>query len=51
MITYQKNFHHAQKFQKHANNKSVKRKIYALNDKIWLNSKYLKIKQNRKLKF
>ena len=33
-----------------AYNKDVKPKIYVFNNKIWLNSKYIKIKQNEKLK-
>ena len=50
MTIYWKNLYHAQKFQKRANNKGIKPKSYALNDKIWLNSKYFKTKQNQKLK-
>ena len=44
-----KNLHHAQEFQKQAHSKGVKPKSYASCNKIWLNSKYPKIKQNRKL--
>ena len=44
-----KNLHHAQKLQKQAYNKSVKPKSYSPSDKVWLNSKYLKTKQNQKL--
>lgn len=44
-----KNLHHTQKLQKYANNKSVRAKSYASNDKIRLNSKYIKTKQNPKL--
>ena len=50
MIVCRKNPHHAQKFQKRAYDKSVKPKSYAPDDKVWLNSKYIKTKQNRKLK-
>ena len=49
MIICQKNFYHAQELQKPAHNKGVKPRNYALGDKIWLNSKYIKTKQNRKL--
>ena len=44
-----KNLYYAQKLQKQANNKGVKLKSYAPNDKICLNSKYIKIKWNQKL--
>ena len=46
----QKNLHHAQKLQKQAHNKGVKPKRYAPGNKVWLNSKYIKTKQNQKLK-
>ena len=49
IIVCQENLYHAQELQKQAHNKGVKRKSYAPGDKIWLNSKYLKTKQNRKL--
>ena len=45
----QKNLYHAQELQKQAHDKGVKLKSYAPEDKIWLNSKYIKTKQNRKL--
>ena len=45
----QKNLYHAQEFQKQAHNKGIKPKSYAPGDKVWLNSKYIKTKQNRKL--
>ena len=48
MTVCQKNLYHTQKLQKQAHNKGVKPKSYALGDKVWLNSKYLKTKQNRK---
>ena len=50
MIVCRKNLYYAQKLQKRANNKGVKPRSYAPNDKVWLNSKYIKIKQNWKLK-
>ena len=49
MIVCRENLHHTQKLQKRAHNKSVKPNSYALGDKVWLNSKYIKTKQNRKL--
>ena len=45
----QQNLHHAQKFQKRAHNKGVKPRSYAPGEKVWLSSKYLKTKRNRKL--
>ena len=50
MIICRENLHHAQKLQKRAHNKGVKPRNYAFSDKVWLNSKYIKTKQNRKLK-
>ena len=44
-----KNLHYAQELQKRAHNKGVKPRSYAPDEKIWLNSKYIKIKHNRKL--
>ena len=49
MTVCQENLHHAQKLQKQAHDKGVKLKSYIPDDKIWLNSKYIKTKQNRKL--
>ena len=49
MIVCQKNLHHAQELQKRAHNKGVKSRSYAPGDKVWLNSKYIKTKRNRKL--
>ena len=49
-IVCQKNPQHAQELQKRARNKSIKFRNYALNNKIWLNSKCIKIKQNLNLK-
>ena len=49
MIVYQKNLYRTQKLQKQANDKSVKPKNYAPDNKVWLNTKYIKTKQNWKL--
>ena len=49
MTVCRENFHHAQELQKQAHDKGVKPKSYAPGDKVWLNSKYIKTKQNRKL--
>ena len=49
MIVCQENFYHAQKLQKRAYNKGVKSRSYVPGDKVWLNSKYIKTKQNQKL--
>ena len=49
IIVCQENLHHAQKLPKRAHNKGVKPRIYAPGNKVWLNSKYIKTKQNRKL--
>ena len=49
IIVCRKNPHYAQELQKQAYNKGVKLRGYALGEKIWLNSKYIKTKRNRKL--
>ena len=49
MTMYKKNLRYAQKLQKRAHNKRTKPKSYAFGEKIWLNSKYIKTKRNRKL--
>ena len=49
MIVCQENLHHAQELQKQAYNKGVRPWSYALGEKVWLNSKYIKTKRNRKL--
>ena len=49
MIVCRENLHHAQELQKRAHDKGVKPRSYASSDKVWLNSKYIKIKRNRKL--
>ena len=46
----QQNLLHAQELQKRANDKSVKPQSYIPGEKVWLNSKYIKTKQNQKLK-
>ncbi len=47
-ICYQ-NLLHAQELQKRAYDKEVKSYSYAPGKKVWLNSKYIKIKPNKKL--
>ena len=49
MIIYQENLHHAQELRKRAYDKGVKSWNYALGEKVWLNSKYIKTKHNWKL--
>ena len=49
MIVCQENLHHAQELQKQAHNKGVKPWSYVPSEKVWLNSKYIKTKHNRKL--
>ena len=49
MIVCRENLHHAQELQNRAHNKGVKPQSYASDEKVWLNSKYIKTKQNRKL--
>ena len=49
MIVCQKNLHHAKELQKRAHDKGVKPRSYAPGKKVWLNSKYIKTKRNRKL--
>ena len=43
------NLLHIQELQKRAHNKGVKSRSYAPGKKVWLNSKYIKIKRNKKL--
>ena len=45
----QQNLFHAQELQKRAHDKNVKPRSYALGEKVWLNSKYIKTKRNQKL--
>ena len=49
IIVCQQNLYHAQELQKRGHNKGVKPSTYALGDKVWLSSKYLKTKRNCKL--
>ena len=49
MAVCQQNLHHAQELQKRAHNKGVKPRSYALGNKVWLSSKHLRTKRNRKL--
>ena len=49
MIAYYENLYHTQKLQKQAHNKEVKPWSYTPGEKVWLNSKYIKTKRNRKL--
>ena len=48
MIVCRENIYHTQKLQKTAHDKGLKPRSYAFGNKIWLNSKYIKIKQNQK---
>ena len=50
IIICRENLYHAQKLQKRAHDKGFKPRSYAPGKKIWLNSKYIKTKHNRKLK-
>ncbi len=43
------NFLHTQELQKRAHDKGVKSRSYAPGVKVWLNSKYIKTKRNKKL--
>ena len=49
IIDCQENLHYAQELQKRGHNKGVKPWSYASSNKVWLNSKYIKTKHNRKL--
>ena len=49
MTVCRKNLHYAQDLQKRAYNKGTKPRSYVPGNKVWLNSKYIKTKQNRKL--
>ena len=43
-----KNLYQAQELRKQAHIKDIKFKSYAFGNKVWLNSKYIKTKQNQK---
>lgn len=49
IIIYRENLYHAQGLQKQYLNKVIKFRSYALDDKVWFNSKYIKSMQNQKL--
>ncbi len=49
MAVCRENLQHAQKLQKRYYDKHMKFQSYAPGDKVWLNSKYIKTKQNWKL--
>ena len=49
MIVCRENLYHAQELQKQAHNKGAKPQSYSPSKKVWLNSKYIKTKRNRKL--
>ena len=48
-VCYQ-NFLHTKDLQKQTHDKKVKSQSYVLSEKVWLNSKHIKTKRNRKLK-
>ena len=50
MAVCRDNLQHAQDLQKRAHDKGTQPRSYSPGDKVWLNSKYIKTKQNRKLK-
>ncbi len=50
MIVYRENLQHTQEFQKRYHDQHAKLRRYASGKKVWLNSKYIKTKQNCKLK-
>lgn len=49
MTVCRKNLYYAQDLQKQTHDKNVEAKSYVPSNKIWLNSKYIKTKQKRKL--
>ena len=49
MIICHENLYHVQELSKRAHNKRVKPRSYTPSKKIWLNSKFIKTKRNRKL--
>ncbi len=49
MTVCRDNVQHAQELQKRYHEKHAKPRSYAPGEKVWLNSKYIKTKQNRKL--
>ena len=51
MSIRRENLQHAQELQNRYHDKYAKPRNYAPENKVWLNSKYIKTKQNRKLEF
>ena len=49
MTVCRENFYHSQELQKQGHNKDTKPRSYVLGNKVWLNNKHLKTKQNWKL--
>ena len=49
IAAWRENLQHAQELQKQAHNKGTKPRSYTSSEKVWLNSKYIKTKCNRKL--
>ena len=49
LIIFWENLHHTQELQQRAYDRKVKPRSYASNNKVWLNSKYIKTMHNRKL--
>ena len=49
IIVWRKDLHYTQKLQKQAYNKRVQPRSYTSGEKVWLNSKYINTKRNRKL--
>lgn len=50
VVVYQKKLANAQKLQKWTSNKATKPRSYVLGEKVWLNSKYIKIICHQQLK-
>ena len=49
MIVCRENLYHTQELQKRAHDKGVKPQSYSPGEKVWLNSKYIKLKRKRNL--
>ena len=49
IAAYRGNLQYAQELQKQAHDKGTKLRSYASSKKVWLNTKYIKTKPNRKL--
>ena len=50
MAVYRENLQYDQELQKQAHDKRTKPRSYVPSERVWLNSKYIKTKYNRKLK-